>query len=113
MKQNTKILKALGLAIALFMSVPAFGQEVKTGLRLSPSGKRRTSVRFIKRDNSDSGKRGAGVRSIKQDNSVRAIGGGGDPRINKTRKDNPTDGIRRRMDRKKKLNSKDSGLIVK
>jgi hypothetical protein len=125
MKQNNKIKKALGLVTALFVSVPVLGQTAQTGLRASPSSKRGTGIRAMKRENPSTGK---DIRANKRDASAKAIGGGGDPRRDnpfggKARRDNPTTGIRRRANpaggvrRREDPNGipqkQDSGLLVK
>lgn len=105
MKKSENIRKALGLVTALFISVPAFGEQAQTGARRLRSGKRQTGIRFHKRDG-----------------SAKAIGGGGDPRDVKTRKGmrandatrrvKPKGDIRRRLDEKGKL-QKGNGVLVK
>ncbi len=103
MRQSEKIKTALGLATALFVSVPGVGQAVDVGRRLSGSGKRAAGVRSTKRDDPRdySARRvkpetSKDVRSVKRDTSAKAIGGGGDPRAPNTIRDNPLGGVPKR-----------------
>ncbi len=123
MKQSEKIKTALGLATALFVSVPGVSQAVDVGRRLSGSGKRATGVRSDKRDDPRdySTKRvkpetSKDIRALRRDTSAKAkrdnpfggktkrdnpIGGmprRGNPIGDKIRRDNPTGGVRRRDD---------------
>lgn len=116
MKPSEQIKAALGLATALFISVPGVTRAAESELRMPLTGKRATRIRATQRKDSShaigSGDPRVG-RTIGDGGDPRVgntIGGGGDPRV--------TGGQRRVHDsiREEKATQKlqqGTGLIVK